>query len=221
MVAQKAASQPGPCDLIKKCLLVVPVLFTEEKSNYLSVPGASCWNKQRNALTYFGNHAVICHPPCRLFSKLKSFSTADESEKQLAYHALNLVRRNGGILEHPAGSSLWREKNLPLGSQVDQYCGFTISLNQFWFGHPAKKNTWLYICGISRSQVPALPLNFDRREFCVSAPNRNTNLTELPKALRNHTPILFARYLINLAILIESNKNTKSIFSPKFQNHEN
>jgi len=50
-------------------------------------------------------------------------------EKQLAYFALAQVRLNGGILEHPAGSRLWKEAPLPLGDNVDEFGGFTIEID--------------------------------------------------------------------------------------------
>jgi hypothetical protein len=79
-------------------------------------------------------------------------------EKQLAYFALAQVRLNGGILEHPAGSRLWKEAPLPLADEFsDEFGGFTIEVDQFDFGHVAHKQTKLYICGIDRKDLPPLP----------------------------------------------------------------
>jgi hypothetical protein len=90
-------------------------------------------------------------------------------EKQLAYFALAQVRLNGGILEHPAGSRLWKEAPLPLGDEVDEFGGFTIEIDQFDFGHVAHKNTKLYICGIAKDKLPPLPpknLSSTDRSIC-------------------------------------------------------
>jgi hypothetical protein len=90
-------------------------------------------------------------------------------EKQLAYFALAQVRLNGGILEHPAGSRLWKEAPLPLGDNVDEFGGFTIEIDQFDFGHVAHKNTKLYICGITKDKLPPMPpknLSSTDRSIC-------------------------------------------------------
>lgn len=206
----KAFGQGATSPANETVFFMVPVLFTEKNSVYNNLLGTDPWNEQRNALTFTGDHAIIAHPPCRLFSRLRTFSTAPAEEKQLAFFALQVIRKNGGILEHPASSSLWKDANLPKGKDTDEYGGFTLSIDQFWFGHPCEKKTWLYIVGIQRKELPVYPLKFSAVQFCISKPGRNSNLKELPKALRNHTPTNFARYLINLAILIESKKNTNS-----------
>ena len=79
-------------------------------------------------------------------------------EKQLAYFALAQVRLNGGVLEHPAGSRLWKEAPLPMPNEFfDEFGGFTIEVDQFDFGHVAHKKTKLYICGIKLNDLPKLP----------------------------------------------------------------
>lgn len=76
----------------------------------------------------------------------------------MAYFALAQVRLNGGVLEHPSGSRLWTEAHLPLAGEFpDEFGGFTIEVDQYDFGHVAHKQTKLYICGVSMSQLPALP----------------------------------------------------------------
>jgi hypothetical protein len=68
------------------------------------------------------------------------------------------VRLCGGVLEHPAGSRLWKEAELPLhGEFPDKFGGFTIEIDQYDFGHVAHKQTKLYICGVSYSQLPPMP----------------------------------------------------------------
>lgn len=184
----------------------IPVLFAEKNSVYNKIPSVDIYDEERNALTYFGNSPIVAHPPCRLFSRLRKFSTAHPGEKYLAYHSVNLIRRNGGILEHPAYSSLWKEKGLPLGNLTDRWSGFTLSIDQHWFGHPCRKNTWLYIVGIPKNQLPVYPLNFQRIEFCINSSSSRSALAELPKSLRSSTPLLLAQYLVNLAFMIKEKK---------------
>ena len=60
-----------------------------------------------------GGIPCVAHPPCRGWGRLKHLSKVSQSELDLAVFAVGCVRRNGGILEHPAGSSLWRFLGLP------------------------------------------------------------------------------------------------------------
>ena len=136
-----------------------PALFVRDDSAYKSL-GFDCYDQQRDAKTYAGNLPVIAHPPCRLWGVLSHLSTAPQEEKELAVWAVGKVREVGGVLEHPAGSRLWRELNLPdPGWLPDQYGGFTLLIDQFDFGHVASKPTKLYIVGCSIGQLPPLPQN--------------------------------------------------------------
>ena len=191
----------------------IPILFTESNSFYKSLPGTDCYDIKRNALTFQGESAVIAHPPCRLFSRLRAFSTAPQSEKELAYFALSVIQQNGGILEHPANSILWKEKNLPFGNQIDEFGGFTLSVDQHWFGHPARKNTWLYIVGLSPGQLPNYSLKFDAIQFKQDKADNKSGKKEIPKKLRNATPPDFARWLLEIARLINEKKNRLSFIN--------
>lgn len=90
------------------------VLFVERNSIYKTFPGLDCYDEDRDARTFPGGMPVIAHPPCRLWGRLRSFSTAPESEKDLARFAVAMVRQWGGVLEHPAHSTLWKDRGLPL-----------------------------------------------------------------------------------------------------------
>lgn len=185
----------------------VSVLFVQKESIYYSLP-VDCWDILRDARNYTGPNPVVCHPPCRAWGRLKAFAKPRPDEKELAVKAVDFVRLYGGVLEHPSGSSLWRELNLPLGNCADQYGGFTISVNQSWFGHQAQKKTLLYICGICRSQVPQLPLSFNAIEYTVggsSKNNRAAHKKNISKKKREATPLAFALWLVQLASLCRSN----------------
>ena len=218
---RKAFGQGATSPTNNQFLFMIPVLFTEKNSVYNSLPGVDAWPKNRNAFNYSGSHALIAHPPCRLFSRLRAFSTAPASEKNCAYFALEYVRQNGSILEHPHSSTLWKEMNLPTGQEVDEFGGFTLSVNLSWFGYPATKKTLLYIVGLHPGQLPPYSLNFDAVKFSVSSSKKRSVLQEIPKAQRSSTPLLLANYLVQLATLIESKKNTNSFIHSKFLNHEN
>lgn len=184
---------------------MTPVFFTRQDSIYKEL-GCDCYDIDRDSRTYTGTTAGIHHPPCRAWGKLRQFAKPRPDEKNLARWSISQIRKNGGVLEHPAGSKLWEDQNLPLRKpKFDKYGGFTISIQQKWFGHRAKKWTWLYFVGLTPKQLPALELNFDALQFCVSC-CRNSNLKEIPKAEREKTPKKFALWLIEVAQIIESNK---------------
>ena len=134
---------------------MISVLFAARDSVYKTIPGLDVWDEERNALNWPGGNPGIFHPPCRLWCMLRRFSSAPESEKELAWWALAKVRRFGGILEHPAFTKFWDAALLPSPGQRDDY-GCAISVDQFWFGHPSRKATWLYICGVD--DIPAHPI---------------------------------------------------------------
>jgi hypothetical protein len=85
-------------------------------------------------------------------------------EKDLAWFALEKVRKNGGVLEHPKGSRLWKEASLPLpGEFPDEHGGFTLLIDQYHFGHVARKWTHLYIVGIEPKDLPEIPIRGGNR----------------------------------------------------------
>jgi hypothetical protein len=177
----------------------VSVLFARKDSVYKTL-GVDVWDLDRNALLWPGGNPVVAHPPCRLWGNLRRFSTAPESERDLAIYAVNQVRAWGGVLEHPLGSILWKEMGLPLYGNRDRWGGFTLGVNQHWWGHKAEKATWLYICGLSLVAVPSIPLRLDLPshviETRVKGVSRRPSVT---KAEREYTPQAFASWLIDLA----------------------
>lgn len=103
----------------------------------------------------------------------------------------------GGVLEHPAYSTLWSAAKLPPVGERDQYGGFTIQLCQSWFGHRAEKKTWLYLCGIA--EMPEMPLRLEYASHVVSSRKRVNRLPEISKSEREATPIEFARWACEAA----------------------
>ena len=123
------------------------------------------------------------------------------------------VRQNGGILEHPAYSKLWKVAGLPRpGARYDEFGGYTIDIDQSWFGHKARKRTWLYIVGVKQSELPLIPLSFDAIQFVIaskkSSKMRGGIKNEVSKAEREHTPEKLAKWLIETAKIIEHERAT-------------
>lgn len=137
---------------------MISVLFARTDSRYKDFPFYDVYDIEKDARQFCKKLPVIAHPPCRAWGMLSHMANPREGEKQLAYFALAQVRLNGGVLEHPAGSRLWKEANLPLvGEFPDEFGGFTIEIDQYDFGHVAHKKTKLYICGIDLKDLPRLP----------------------------------------------------------------
>lgn len=111
----------------------VAVLWVEPQSNYWRLwPRVEMWGVGRDARTYAGPHPVICHPPCGPWGKYRANCTHPRED---ALIALDFVHRWGGVIEHPVGSSLFR----------DHGRGGTLEVvNQGDYGHLALKPTLLY-----------------------------------------------------------------------------
>lgn len=167
----------------------VSVLFARSDSCYNDLV-ADVWDIRRDARNYFGNNPVVCHPPCRGWGRLRHLAKPRPDEKALALFAVGQVRRCGGVLEHPLGSALWHEAGLPMPGAVDEFGGWTLRVDQGWWGHPAPKPTYLYIVGTTRDQVGELPVQLQR------AGGRTVSLSA---AERERTPVAFARFLVRLA----------------------
>lgn len=149
-------------------------LFCREDSAYKRRDEWDVFDAERDALTFNGGMPCVCHPPCRKWGVLAHMAfNAREGEKELALWSIEQVRKNGGIIEHPSGSKLFK-KHLPdVGMFPDEFGGFTILLDQFDFGHVAHKNTKLYICGLDFSELPEMPskrLEHTDRSICGNVP---------------------------------------------------
>jgi hypothetical protein len=164
-----------------------PVLFTQPGSVYESL-GCDCYPATRDARNYRGVAPVVAHPPCRLWGRLSKFSKAPVEELELGRFAVDLVRRVGGVVEHPEASRLF--DGFPRGGRMDSYGGWVHVVDQYWFGHRARKRSLLYIVGVRPGELPAYPLIFGR----PPQPVENMNSAE-----RDRTPRMFAIWLLDLA----------------------
>jgi len=152
----------------------IAVLCANVNSVYKSFPDLEVYDKNRNAYTFPGGSPIIAHPPCQQWSRLKHFAKGDQAEKDLAFFCLEMVNKYGGILEHPIGSHFFKAAGITK----------TYSINQSWFGFPAKKTTLLYF---SQCAPAAHPLNFNAIEKRVQ---------DLHSSKRSDTTIQFAEWLI-------------------------
>lgn len=98
---------------------MIQALYIDPRGPYPARLGAAnCWTETRDARMYTGPNAVVAHPPCTRWCRL-----AGLVEKRWGYKrgddggcfvsALTVVRRCGGVIEHPAYSKAWDAYGLP------------------------------------------------------------------------------------------------------------
>lgn len=178
----------------------IAALYCEPASIYHDFPQVDVYDEERDALTFKGDMPIIAHPPCRLWSRLRHMSTAVQSEKALANHALGVARSNGGIVEHPASSSLWKELDMPKRGHKDKFGGWIMTIDQGAFGHPCQKRTSLYMVGIEPAQLPAFSVWSNHARTVQSQHSGN----------RNATPEPLAHWLIQCATIIITNRDNEA-----------
>lgn len=143
--------------------MTIAALFVETGGVYFGLPDVDPWDDARNAKLYAGGHPVVAHPPCKRWGRFWHGSTRKPHQYKLGDDdgcfaaALTAVRTWGGVLEHPADSHAWKAFGLrpPPRSggwvAADLAGGRTCYVEQGYYGHSARKGTWLY-------------------EFCTQAP---------------------------------------------------
>lgn len=185
--------------------MTVAALFVRSDSVYKSMPGVDAWCAQRDARRWPGGHAVVAHPPCGQWAGLRKLAKFNPEEKALGPLAVDQVRREGGVLEHPAGSTLWAHCGMPRpGAPADRWGGWTLQVEQHWWGHRARKRTWLYIVGCPPGAVPPYIPQLDLTMHVISTSRGRRKdhplyRPDLPKHEREATPPAFAAWLVELA----------------------
>jgi hypothetical protein len=103
---------------------------------------------------------------------------------------------------------------LPYPGNYDEFGGFSICVDQFLFGHKARKKTLLYICGCSQDDLQLIPLRFDAVEYTVASKIKKKSgrrvKQEITKAEREHTPVDLAKWLIKVASNCEQRQLLKN-----------
>lgn len=184
--------------------MTVAVLFARADSVYKQMPETDVYDIDRDARTYAGDSPVVAHPPCRAWGQLSHMAKPRPDEKDLARWSVALIRKVGGVLEHPKKSKLWADQALPAPGQRDEFGGFTFPIFQSWWGHKADKATLLYIVGIEPHELPPYPMSLGEASHVVSSSRRwyrgHTNLRPwITHAEREHTPPALAEWLVELA----------------------
>lgn len=136
----------------------VAVLFADQQSVYKTLPNCDVYDKQRNAMNYQDTLPIVAHPPSQAWSYLTHGRPYSFGEKECATFALKKVRSYGGVLVHPYSTQFWQAADLPDVTKIDGYSGYTLVVDQHWWGHPGQKLTRLYVVGVAVQDLPIIPL---------------------------------------------------------------
>jgi hypothetical protein len=201
--------------------MMLVALFVDPTGIYPTLLGSDmCWDEQRDARSYRDNWPVVAHPPCNLWVNLAAVNYARTGKVLPAWypggsdggcfaHAIDTVRRVGGVVEHPTYSQAWRYYGLtkPPASGGWLRCrtgGWICEVWQSAYGHRASKRTWLYYFGLR----PPFDLNWTQirgsHQISWMQPTRDirgrTQRPVLVRAAASATPVRFAAELIRLAL---------------------
>jgi hypothetical protein len=184
---------------------MIAALYVEKGGVYYGLPDVDPWDEERDARLYAGPWPVVAHPPCDRWCRLAGMIETRYGYKRgedggCFAAALDAVRRFGGVLEHPAHSEAWQAFDLPLpmrgGGWVQTLTdeGASCWVDQGWYGHPLRKPTWLYACGVV---LPALRWgNGPGGEL----PHRDATLSATQRErMTIPTPLAFRDVLLNMA----------------------
>lgn len=194
----QAGSQPS---MIRS----VAILYARSDSIYKTLEGCDVWDATRDARNFTGGMPVVAHPPCRAWSAMAHLAKPRPDEKDLARHAVKVVRECGGVLEHPISSKLWADQKLPQPGERDAWGGYTLIMPQWWFGHRAEKGTRFYIVGVAMKDLPEVKLKLGDAPCVVTTSKKKFQTPpdewreRLGSKEREETPPDMARWLVALA----------------------
>lgn len=192
--------------------MIVAALFVQPDGCYAGDPSIDAWPESRDARLYDGDLPVVAHPPCQLWGAMAAVNFkrwGGEHNRPGNDHgcfasALDSVRRNGGVLEHPKATRAWAAHGLlkPVGLGWQKSGdGWVCEVWQSAYGHRANKATWLYYFGKRKP----FDLNWSRPHGTHQIGfhdqrGKAANKPTLYKREANATPELFKAELIKLAI---------------------
>lgn len=186
---------------------MIAALYVATDGCYQGLANVDLWDAARDARLYDGPWPVVAHPPCQAWCQLASvnqarWGTPIGEDGGCFWHALDAVRRFGGVLEHPAYSLAWREFDLPWparGVWTQRFfdAGYVTEVSQVAYGHPARKRTWLYYIG---DDPPLLDWSEPEAACVVGAGVNSGESAGRPRAERElKTPPAFRDVLLAMA----------------------
>ena len=192
---------------------MIAALYVMDDGPYAGRTDVDLWDEARDARGYPGPFPVVAHPPCARWGRFfwRDGSTEPGHDGGLFEHALSMVHRYGGVLEHPAGSAAWDAFDLPTPpreggwvrhppSLLPRPKGWACHVEQGRYGHMAPKPTWLY-CVLPSCPPALLWGESDQARGVIHAEggSRQSICTRLSKRQRTLTPPSFADMLVGLA----------------------
>lgn len=206
---------------------MIAALYVETDGCYFDLAGVDPWDVRRDARTYAGPHPVVAHPPCERWGRFwhgsprkpHQFSLGDDGGCFSC--ALTAVRMYGGVIEHPADSKAWEAFGIAKPPRsggwvyADDHSfgrGWTCYVEQGFYGHAARKPTWLYAY---RTALPELrwgrgeqrldPVVLARHGYAYARRQGVVSLIggKHKKAKRNATPPEFRDLLLSIAASAE------------------
>jgi len=199
---------------------MIAALYVERNGVYCDLPGVDPWTVDRDARKYAGPWPVVAHPPCQRWGRYWGGSPTTWPRLKLGDDggcfeaALSAVLKWGGVLEHPEGSHAWSwfgiNKPPRSGGWVSGgliHGGWTCCVEQGWYGHKARKATWLFAYGLTPPELmwgraPGDFLRLDDRFHSAEERRRavKTGICQgLSKKQRAATPIPFRDLLLSIA----------------------
>lgn len=183
----------------------VAVLYVDPRGPYPDLV-REWYGEERDAGTYSGPWPVVAHPPCGPWGRLRHLSKHDSPDH--GPRAVELVRRFGGVLEHPRYSLLFRHCDMPHpGELPDAWGGISFEVAQCDWGHVARKMSWIYVVGARA--IPPSPAPREPTHWISGGRGRvgqKSKTTPVPPGIkvcsaqqRRRTPPAFAAWLLEIA----------------------
>lgn len=142
---------------------MIAALYVESGGCYYGLPGVDPWDEARDARRYDGPWPAVSHTPCQrwgklwagqpLFIKRTGIRKVKGDDGGCFEHSLYIVRKYGGVIEHPWGSHAWPHFGLNRPPRAggwiaaDFHGGWTCCVEQGRYGHYARKPTLLVAYG--------------------------------------------------------------------------
>jgi hypothetical protein len=194
--------------------MLIAALFVANPGCYIGLPDIDAWDIARDARNYTGDHPIVAHPPCQLWTRFAHVNFArwggehnrPGNDGGCFKAALAALDRCGGVLEHPAFSDAWKAYDLPRPDKAVlgwQETGVGLWVCEVWqsaYGHAARKRTWLLYRGKRR---PA-DLLWDRPDGSHQIGfhdqrGKDRNKPTISGKAASATPIAFRDALLSLA----------------------
>lgn len=177
----------------------IAILCANEDSEYFKFEGLDIYTQKRPISEFKGGMPIIAHPPCAQWGKFKWRSKKDIEDKMLALQCIEHLAENGGIMEHPASSDIWK-RNFPEGTRM-----YKIHMSDW--GYKAKKET---ILAFYQVKPITMPIQFNAIQGRIEL---------MDKKERAVTPYEMCKWLITCIDENYSGPHTNSMHSDKYNNN--